>query len=261
MSCIVSRGPVAMLHSLSHSAACLNCLGVSARPCAQHAGRARQSSALCATSWLFVRKKRVHTSQCRIAAENRILLLLLWNTTRARTHSGRYWGFFRYKKRLFSIQDIIIYHYISRCYHCVSLCIIVDITIYHVPRRHMISMISMIHNTRHDIPWYMMLVLNTWYQHDITKNKIMIHRQKISCPVSCRVSIMFWYQWYMDMIPEWHDLGYEMTNNLYLYFYFMISLIYLSVSCDIMWYHVISCDTCIKRVSLADLSVRGSRIP
>jgi hypothetical protein len=63
-----------------------------------------------------------------------------------------YWGFFRYKKRLFSIQDIIIYHYISRCYHCVSLCIIVDITIYHVPRRHMISMISMIHNARHDIP-------------------------------------------------------------------------------------------------------------
>jgi hypothetical protein len=62
------------------------------------------------------------------------------------------WGFFRYKNRLFSIQDIIIYPYISRCYHCVSLCIIVDITIYHVPRRHMISMISMIHNARHDIP-------------------------------------------------------------------------------------------------------------
>jgi hypothetical protein len=62
------------------------------------------------------------------------------------------WGFFLYKKRLFSIQDIIIYHYISRSYHCVSLCIIVDITIYHVPRRHMISMIAMIHNTRHDIP-------------------------------------------------------------------------------------------------------------
>ena len=50
----------------------------------------------------------------------------------------RYWGFFRYKKRLFSIQDIIIYHHISRCYHCVSLCIIVVYTIYHVPRRHMI---------------------------------------------------------------------------------------------------------------------------
>ena len=64
----------------------------------------------------------------------------------------RDWVFFLYKKRLFSIQDIIIYHYISRCYHCVSLCIIVDITIYHVPRRHMISMIAMIHNTRHDIP-------------------------------------------------------------------------------------------------------------
>ena len=60
---------------------------------------------------------------------------------------SRYWGFFQYKKRLFSIQDISIYHYISRCYHCVSLCIIVDITIYHVPWRHMISMIAMIHNT------------------------------------------------------------------------------------------------------------------
>jgi len=64
----------------------------------------------------------------------------------------RYWGFFQYKKRLFSIQDISIYHYISRCYHCVLLCIIVNITIYHVPRRHMIFMISMIHNARHDIP-------------------------------------------------------------------------------------------------------------
>ena len=39
----------------------------------------------------------------------------------------------------------------------------------------------------------------------------------------------------MDLIPEWHDLGYEMTNNLYLYFYFMISL-------HIYQYHVISCD-------------------
>jgi len=48
----------------------------------------------------------------------------------------------------------------------------------------------------------------------------------------------------MDMIPEWHDLGYEMTNNLYLYFYFMISLhiyqyhvyhvISYEISCDIM---------------------------
>ena len=143
------------------------------------------------------------------------------------------WGFFQYKKRLFSIQDIIIYHDISHCYHCVSLCIIVDITIYHVPRRHMILMISMIHNARHDIPWYMMLVLNTWYQHDITKNKIMIYRQKISCPVSCRVGIMFWYQWYMDMIPEWHDLGYEMTNNLYLDYDIIISLY-------IYQYHIIS---------------------
>ena len=26
---------------------------------------------------------------------------------------GRYWGYFRYKKREFSIQDIIIYHHIS----------------------------------------------------------------------------------------------------------------------------------------------------
>jgi hypothetical protein len=31
-----------------------------------------------------------------------------------------YWGFFLYKKRLFSIQDIIIYHHISWLYHCVS---------------------------------------------------------------------------------------------------------------------------------------------
>ena len=30
------------------------------------------------------------------------------------------WGFFQYKKRLFSIQDIIIYHHISWIYHCVS---------------------------------------------------------------------------------------------------------------------------------------------
>ena len=81
-------------------------------------------------------------------------------------------------------------------------------------------------------------MIPTWYH----QKKIMIYRQKISCPVSCRVGIMFWYQWYMDMIPEWHDLGYEMTNNLYLSFIFMISLIYLSVSCDIMWYHVVSCD-------------------
>jgi hypothetical protein len=62
-------------------------------------------------------------------------------------------GFFSIQeKALFYTRYHYIYHYISRCYHCVSLCIIVDITIYHVPRRHMISMISMIHNARHDIP-------------------------------------------------------------------------------------------------------------
>jgi hypothetical protein len=48
------------------------------------------------------------------------------------------WGYFRYKKREFSIQDIIIYHHISWLYHCVSLCIIIMYLIYHVPRRHMI---------------------------------------------------------------------------------------------------------------------------
>ena len=30
------------------------------------------------------------------------------------------WGNFQYKKRDFSIQDIIIYHHISSLYHCVS---------------------------------------------------------------------------------------------------------------------------------------------
>ena len=47
----------------------------------------------------------------------------------------------------------------------------------------------------------------------------------------------------MDMIPEWHDLGYEMTNNLDLYLYIIISLHiyqYHVISCDIMVYHVIS---------------------
>ena len=61
------------------------------------------------------------------------------------------------------------------------------------------------------------------------------------------------------MIPEWHVLGYEMTNYLYLYIYIMISLHiyqYHDISCGIMWYHVVSCG--IKRVRLADLSVRGS---
>ena len=41
------------------------------------------------------------------------------------------------------------------------------------------------------------------------------------------------------MIPEWHVLGYEMTNYLYLYIYIMISLHiyqYHDISCGIMWY-------------------------
>ena len=138
----------------------------------------------------------------------------------------------------------MIYRHISWRSHCISLCIIVYQCRYHVPRRHMISMISMIHNTRPDIKWYTMLFSNTWYQHDITKNKIMIYRQQISCPVSCRVGIMFWYQWYRDMIPKWHDLGYEMTNNLYLDCYIIISLYiyqYHIISCSIMFYHVPSC--------------------
>jgi len=61
----------------------------------------------------------------------------------------------------------------------------------------------------------------------------------------------------MDLIPEWHDLGYEMTNNLdlyydtnissYIYQYHGISwdmsiswciMVYHGVSCDIMLYHV-----------------------
>ena len=59
---------------------------------------------------------------------------------RAHLHlpESRYWGFFQYKKRSISIQDIIIYHYISCCYHYISLCIIFSIMIYHVSRRHMI---------------------------------------------------------------------------------------------------------------------------
>ena len=40
--------------------------------------------------------------------------------TRVPELSGGDWGFFLYKKRLFSIQDIIIYHHISRIYHYVS---------------------------------------------------------------------------------------------------------------------------------------------
>ena len=38
-----------------------------------------------------------------------------------------YWGNFQYKKREISIQDIIIYHHISCCYHDISLCIIFSI--------------------------------------------------------------------------------------------------------------------------------------
>ena len=57
------------------------------------------------------------------------------------TYPKGYWGFFLYKKGSISIQDIIIYHYISCRYHNISLCIIFSIMIYHVPRRHMISMI------------------------------------------------------------------------------------------------------------------------
>ena len=45
------------------------------------------------------------------------------------------WWNFLYKKREISIQDIIIYHLISCCYHDISLCIISSIMIYHVPRR------------------------------------------------------------------------------------------------------------------------------
>ena len=66
----------------------------------------------------------------------------------------------------------------------------------------------------------------------------------------------------MDMIPEWHDLGYEMTNNLDLYLYIFISshiYQYHVISCDIMVYHGIS--WYIKRVRLTDLSGRGSLIP
>ena len=45
------------------------------------------------------------------------------------------------------------------------------------------------------------------------------------------------------MILVWHDLGYEMTNNLHLNFYFMISSCiyqYLLVSCHFSIYHKIS---------------------
>jgi hypothetical protein len=40
-------------------------------------------------------------------------------------HTGVLGEFSIYKKSDFSIQDIIIYHHISRRSHCVSLCIIV----------------------------------------------------------------------------------------------------------------------------------------
>jgi hypothetical protein len=55
----------------------------------------------------------------------------------------------------------------------------------------------------------------------------------------------------MDMIPEWHDLGYEMTNNLYLDYDIIISFYILrrSVSYHIMFYHVMS------------VNVSGSLIP
>jgi hypothetical protein len=43
----------------------------------------------------------------------------------------------------------------------------------------------------------------------------------------------------MDLIPEWHDLGYEMTNNLDLYNDTIISFY-------IYQYHVISWDMCIS---------------
>ena len=120
-----------------------------------------------------------------------------------------------------SILDtcIITYQFISfdilGSYLCSWIQVSCDIMWYHYISRLMIW---------HDMTWYTMLFCTTWYQHDMTKNKIMIHRQQISCPVSCRVGIMSLYQWYRDMIPEWHDLGYEMTNKLYLYFYIMISL-------------------------------------
>ena len=81
----------------------------------------------------------------------------------------------------------------------------------------------------------------------------------------------------MDLIPEWHDLGYEMTNNLdlyndtiisfYIYQYHVISwdmsiscciTLYHVVSCCITLYHVVSCDIHdIKCVRLADLHALG----
>ena len=46
----------------------------------------------------------------------------------------RDWGSFRYKKREFSIQEFMIYHHISCLSHDISLYIIYEIMIYHVPR-------------------------------------------------------------------------------------------------------------------------------
>ena len=48
------------------------------------------------------------------------------------------WGSFLYQKREFSIQEFMIYHHISCFSHDISLYIIYEIMIYHVPRRHMI---------------------------------------------------------------------------------------------------------------------------
>ena len=59
-------------------------------------------------------------------------------STAPRQRLDRGLGFFQYKKRSISIQEFMIYHHISCLSHDISLYIIYEIMIYHVPRRHMI---------------------------------------------------------------------------------------------------------------------------
>ena len=121
------------------------------------------------------------------------------------------------------------YHYISSYIMSLSWYIIV----YHL-QYHDISCPSSTHdiNDIHDIwnvTWYHMIyralfdnMIPTWYwmiqKHDT--------EQLISWAVSWRVCIMSWYQWYMDMIPEWHHLG-ETGQTIFTFTF-------------ISWYHYVS---------------------
>jgi hypothetical protein len=98
------------------------------------------------------------------------------------------------------------------------MCIIILYHVYHVPRRHMIY--RYIHDTNawHDIWWYN----SPFGKHDTNmisqKIKWWYIAYNYHVPYHVHSDIILWYTWYMDLIPEWHDLGYEMTNNLDLYY-------------------------------------------